>query len=117
MKKEVMMPESIDIIHDSKKGKFFCSIDGKECSAEYEMAGETTMDIYRTFVDPALRGKGIAELLMKTVIDVAKEHNLKIKPSCSYAVSYFRRFPELKELLSPDTDLINEGSCRLPGAR
>ncbi len=111
------MQDSIDIIHDEKKGKIFCRIDEKECSAEYDMLDEKTMDIYRTFVDPGLRGKGIAELLMKTVIDIARGKGLRIKPSCSYAVSFFRKNPDLKELLQEDTDLINEGSCRLPGAR
>lgn len=111
------MQDSIDIIHDGKNGKFSCRIDGKECCAEYEMANEKTMDIFRTFVDPGLRGKGIAELLMKSLTDFAKHRKLKIKPSCSYAVSYFRRYPELNDLLSPDTDLINEGSCRLPGVK
>lgn len=111
------MPESVDIIHDEKTRKFFCRIEEKECSAEYEMVDEKTMDIYRTFVAPGLRGKGIAELLMKTVTDFAAHRKFKIKPSCSYAVSYFRRYPELKELLCPETDLMNEGSCRLPGAR
>lgn len=110
------MQGSIDIIHDKDSGRFFCLVDGKECSAEYDMPDEKTMDIYRTFVDASLRGKGIAEKLMRTVLDHAKKHDLKIKPSCSYTAGYFRRYPELSDLLLPDTDLMNEGSCRLPGA-
>jgi uncharacterized protein len=108
--------ELIEIVHDKDSGRFFCRIGEKECSAEYDMPDEKTMDIYRTFVDASLRGKGIAEQLMRTVLDHAKKHNLKIRPTCSYVVSYLRRYPELSEMLTPETDLMNEGSCRLPGA-
>ena len=38
-----------------------------------------------TFVDPSLRGQGIAEKLLNEVIDYAKINNKIIIPLCSYA--------------------------------
>ena len=45
-----------------------------------------------------INGKG-AKILMEKVINEAKEKGLKIIPVCSYAVSYFEKNPEYKELL------------------
>jgi predicted GNAT family acetyltransferase len=106
----------IEIIHSSRDCKFYCEFEGARCSAEYELVDERTIDLYRTFVDPSLRGKGVADELLRHVVDYAKKNEMKIKPSCSYAVKFFRRNSEYKEMLSDETDLNTEGSCRLPGA-
>ncbi|TDM00707.1 GNAT family N-acetyltransferase [Macrococcus carouselicus] len=47
--------------------------------------GEKTIVINHTFVDPSLRGQGIAKQLVDKVIDYARENNLVIVPLCSYA--------------------------------
>jgi hypothetical protein len=64
--------------------------------------GETAIEITHTFVDPALRGQGIAGELMEAVIAKAKKENLKIKPVCSFAGAYFEKHPELNSLLYQD---------------
>lgn len=52
-----------------------------------------------TFVDPSLRGKGIAAELTKELVEYATENNYKIKPICSYVVKYFEKHDELNKLL------------------
>ncbi|HEY9159707.1 MAG TPA: GNAT family N-acetyltransferase [Desulfomonilia bacterium] len=106
--------EETGIVHDEEGGSFSCQINGLECRAEYEMAGDDVIDIFRTFVDPSLRGRGIAEKLMRRVLEYAKDRNLKIRPSCSYAVTFFRRNPQHSDMVAAGTDLANDGSCRLP---
>ncbi|GGB10746.1 N-acetyltransferase [Macrococcus hajekii] len=44
-----------------------------------------TIVINHTFVDPSLRGQGIAKQLVDKVVDYARENNLVIVPACSYA--------------------------------
>lgn len=107
---------STTINHDEQRKRFFCEIDGKECSVDYELK-ETepkTIDIYRTFVHIDLRGKGIAENLLKTIIEFAIKNGFVIQPSCSYAVMYFKRRPENAVVLAKGVDLENGGSCRVP---
>lgn len=41
--------------------------------------------LYHTFVDDSLRGQGIAKILVDKVVEYARENNLKIIPTCSYA--------------------------------
>ena len=42
-----------------------------------------------TFVDPSLRGQGVAGKLLNTLVEDMKQQNKKIKASCSYVVKKF----------------------------
>lgn len=42
-------------------------------------------DIYHTYVDDDLRGKGIASKLVEMAFDYFDENNYEVKCSCSYA--------------------------------
>lgn len=44
-----------------------------------------------TYVDPSLRGQGIAGKLLDALAEHARSENLKIKAQCSYVVSAFAR--------------------------
>ena len=44
--------------------------------------------------DPALRGTGAAARLMEAIVAHAKEHDFKLVPRCSYAVTWFARHSE-----------------------
>jgi uncharacterized protein len=108
----------IEIGHDEANGRFFCRIDGKECSVDYEMNGGSiplAVDIVRTYVHPDLRGRGIAEALLKTLSEWVLRNGYVVIPSCSYAVTYYRRHPEHASAVSKTVDPENGGSCRLPG--
>ena len=48
--------------------------------------------------DPALRGTGAAARLMQAIVDHARAKNLKLIPRCSYAVAWFRRHPEARNV-------------------
>jgi predicted GNAT family acetyltransferase len=107
----------MEILHNEAGKKFYCEIDGKECAINYEPVKDdpSTINLYRTFVHPDLRGKGIAEELMKAITEYAVKNNLKILPTCSYAVLYYKRRKELKDVVSEKTDPESGGACRLPG--
>lgn len=54
--------------------------------------------ITHTFVDPSLRGQGIANQLLDEVIAFARQHKLKIKPECSFAQKVFDLTPAYEGL-------------------
>ena len=54
--------------------------------------GVSTID--HTFVDPSLRGEGIAGRLVKMAADKILAEGNKIAATCSYAVAWFKRHPE-----------------------
>lgn len=57
------------------------------------------LTIEHTVVDEYYSGQGLASKLMVELIAFAKTKNYKIKPVCSYAVSYFNKHPENSSLL------------------
>lgn len=105
----------MEIIHDAENGRFYTIIDEMESGIHYWYEGDdrSVINVYRTFVPEALRGRHIAEHLVGAVIDFAKSNSLHIHPTCSYVVSYFRRHKEHASLLSDNTDPENGGSCRI----
>lgn len=48
----------------------------------------------------ALRGTGAAGRLMQAVADHARDHDLKLIPTCSYAVAWFRVRPDQGDVLA-----------------
>ena len=84
----IIKEDKIELVQEDKVvGKIEFIKDGNE------------LTITHTIVNPLFRGQGIAIILMEKVINEAKEKGLKIIPVCSYAVSYFEKNPEYKELL------------------
>lgn len=57
-------------------------------------------NIDHTFVDGVLRGQGIAGKLVEAAVKQLRAANLKIHPTCSYAVKWFEEHPEHADTLS-----------------
>lgn len=86
---------------DYEPGRFYKNdAEGKmECEIVFEeMNDNTVIVITHTFVDPSLRGRGIARQLVQAVIDKAKAENQKILPLCPYALKVFENEPDLADL-------------------
>lgn len=60
---------------------------------------EDVIQITHTFVNDAYRGKGLAKQLMDDVYLFFKNSNKKILPLCSYAISYFEKYQDKKDVL------------------
>lgn len=46
------------------------------------------------------RGRGYAQKLMDAIVAEAREHGMRLRASCSYAVAYFRRHPAAQDVLA-----------------
>lgn len=86
---------------DFEDGRFFLNNDSGKMVAEitYTKAGENILIIDHTFVDPVLRGQGIALKLVEAVIKLAIDQGKKIMPLCPYAKSVFDKNEELNGIL------------------
>lgn len=82
-------------------GKFYIGESETDFIAHitFKNGGNNIIVIDHTFVDPSLRGQGVAGKLMKKVVDMAREEDLKCVPVCSYAVVAFKRHPEYQDVL------------------
>ena len=71
---------------------------GEVAFANYRLNGDV-LTIPYVESPPALRGKGTAGRLMEGVVEHARRRNLKIIPVCGYAVAWFSRHSEHKDVL------------------
>ena len=79
---------------------------------------DSVVVINRTFVDPTLRGQGVANTLLEMAYASIEAQNLKAIPTCCYAVTWFKRYPKRQILLAPGVDLnkpegLTEAACSI----
>lgn len=90
------MDQEITIQHDLAEKQFYVTIDGSRAYLAYMDLGRKTLDIYRTFVPNALRGKGLAAKLTERALQFANEEGYQVIPSCSYVERYMQRQEKLR---------------------
>lgn len=72
--------------HDTDKHQFYIQKDGKlAAEMTYSVTSETLHIIDHTYVDDKYRGQGLAEELMSTVVDYARQHQIKLLGLCPFA--------------------------------
>ncbi len=59
-----------------------------------------TVNINHTFVDPSLRGKGVADQLLNRVANNLRSDNKRAQLTCSYAIRWFHEHPEHADLVA-----------------
>ena len=58
---------------------------------EFEEIEKGIFNIYHTFVDESLRGKGIASKLVQEAVNEIKSRNGKVQATCSYAKKWLEK--------------------------
>ena len=91
--------EKILVRHNPAEHRFETEVEGLLCVADYEVRGEQ-MIFTHTFVPPALRGRGIAEKLVRLALEHARTERLRVVPACSYVKVFIERHAEFKPLLA-----------------
>lgn len=85
--------------HNAAANRYEIEIDGKLAVADYEMR-EGKQFFTHTLVPPELRGRGLAEVLVRTALSDAKAADRKIVPACSYVGVFIQRNPEFADLVA-----------------
>ena len=84
---------------NSGESRFELVEQGLTAFADYYRRGEALVIPHVESPVP-LRGKGTAGRLMLGVAELARQESLKLIPTCSYAVAWFRLHPEWKDVLA-----------------
>lgn len=58
------------------------------------------VEIDHTFVDESLRGQGVAGKLMEHATESLRKTGRKARPTCGYAIAWFKRHPDQSDLLA-----------------
>jgi uncharacterized protein len=91
--------EKILVKHNAAEHRFETEVAGHLAVADYEIAGER-MIFTHTFVPPELRGRGLAEKLVRVGLEHARSERLRVVPACSYVATFIERNAEFKPLLA-----------------
>lgn len=84
---------------ESKGSYFIKEEDVKIAEMTYSKAGSDRIIIDHTDVDPAYKGKGLGEMLVRKSVDDARTKCISIVPLCPFARSVFNKNEELKDVL------------------
>ncbi|MCD7867091.1 MAG: N-acetyltransferase [Clostridiales bacterium] len=60
---------------------------------------DNTVDINHTFVDPSMKGQGLAGRLVLTAAQSLRRCGKKAVVSCSYTRNWFQKHPEFSDIL------------------
>ena len=91
---------SVPIQHHPEDQEFVATVDGYEAELAYSQPTANLIDFAHTFVDEALRGKGVGEALAKEGLNYAREKGLRVKTSCKFMDAFVKRHPEYQDLLA-----------------
>jgi uncharacterized protein len=92
------MPAPVEVRHDEAASRFVAEIDGYLAHADYQLDGERIVFTH-TYVPPEVRGRGIAEQLVRPALAHARARNLRVVPACSYVAAFIERHREFSDLL------------------
>jgi predicted GNAT family acetyltransferase len=93
-----MMAEDARVIHNTDTQAF--EIENTEGTAvlTYRELGDH-LTILHTEVGPQHEGKGYGGLLVRAVLDYARERKLRVIPACKFARAYIARHREYADLV------------------
>jgi len=91
-------PEPATVVHQPESHRYEIAIAGHLAILDYTLEHGRTV-VTHTFVPPELRGRGLAELLVRRALADARRQNTKIVPACSYVATFIQRHPEYQDLL------------------
>ena len=95
---------TVDVRHDVGRSRFVVDLgDGDEAYLDYEEREDGVLDYTSTFVPEEHRGRGIAEQLVVTALNWARETEREVEPSCPYVNHVVQDMhPRFRSLLAPD---------------
>jgi uncharacterized protein len=89
--------QEVSVQHNVAERRFEATVDRHLCVAEYER-GDGEIIFTHTYVPTELRGRGIAEKLVRAALEYARAENLRVIPQCSYVAVFIRRNREFVKL-------------------
>ena len=94
------MPDAPEVLHHAAAHRYEMTVEAHLSFCAYELDGPR-MIFTHTVVPPELRGRGIAEKLVRAALTEAREQGRKVVPQCSYVARFIERNKEYQDLLEP----------------
>jgi uncharacterized protein len=97
-----MVHEATEISHQPERNRFVIAIAGGERGGflDYRPIGKDVWDLTYTFVPRQDRGGGVGRSLVLHVLDHAREHGLRVIPTCGFVGTVIDENPEYRDLVA-----------------
>ena len=83
----------VTISINGRRGKFEIKEENHQL-AEMEVGiMEDILTVYHTEVSPEAEGKGLAKVLLSSMVEYARANHLKVVPLCVFVLGQFKRHP------------------------
>ena len=92
-----MRTENVEVVHNRESHRFELTADGHLAVLNYRLRGDVIIFTH-TGVPPAIGGRGLGSQLVKTGLEHARAHGLKVRSLCWFVSKYIRRHPEYQNL-------------------
>jgi predicted GNAT family acetyltransferase len=91
----------MDIKHEEhhRTGSFYVEEDGSRVAEMKYLVKDGVMNIYHTEVDPKMQGQNIGFKLVQAGVNFARQGQLKVLPTCTFAKSVFERTKDFQDVL------------------
>ncbi len=93
------MADLPQVTHNAAAHRYETVVDGHRSVCEYELV-DGRMVFTHTVVPTELRGRGIAEKLVRAALAEARVAGRRVVPQCSYVAKFIERHPEYRDLLT-----------------
>jgi predicted GNAT family acetyltransferase len=80
-------------------GAFYIDDNGGRLGEMRYLVRDGVMNIYHTEVNEILQGKHMGEKMVEAGVKYARENNLKVLPTCTFARTVFNRTPAYQDVL------------------
>ncbi|MGE0099179.1 MAG: GNAT family N-acetyltransferase [Hydrogenophaga sp.] len=98
---ELPMTQDIQHQESGSRGAFVIQRDGRRIAEmTYSRTHPSLIVVDHTFVDPSLRGQGVARQLQDAMVTWARENATQVVPVCSYVKLQFDRDPSIRDVLA-----------------
>lgn len=88
-----------DLRHEEAANRFVADFgEGPVAEVNYHLT-DSALDIERTYVPPERRHQQVGERIVAFAMDYAREHGLKVIPTCPFVHDVVERNPEYRDLI------------------
>jgi len=81
-------------LESNGKGAFVIEAGGERLAEMVIGISEGNLTVYHTEVSEKLKGQGVASKLLSTMVEYARQHQLKVIALCPYVSAQFKRHSE-----------------------
>lgn len=86
----------VSVRQNEEERKFYADLEGQEAVVEYAKMGDV-YNLAHTYVPEELRGKGVANQLVRGTLDEIRRQGARFLPSCPFVQAFVKKHPEYQE--------------------